>query len=449
MIAKISAVMVKFVNRWMPSPLLFAFALSIVVFIWGLFVVEPKNGQNAVLAMIGFGGDGFWNLMVFTMQMAMIVITGTALANARPVKRILKAIASCVKTPAQASAVVCFVVIVATFVQWGFGIVVGALLAKEIARKLDNCDYGLLIASAYIGFMMWGSGISGSMPLSAAQADNVITMKHIGYAIPIMDTVFTSYNIFYLVVCIVLLPILVYFMTPKKPKVVDPALIKESEDYIIELPKDASPAQKFEESRIMAYAVSLVGFIYLANYFYQKGFAGLNLNSVNIMFVILGLAMHGTPMAYMRAVNDAVKGAGGVLMQFPFYAAIAAMMEHSGIAAMITKFFVEVSTETTFPIFTFLSSAVINFAIPSGGGHWAVQGPFILEAAKEISNTPEYLAKATMAIAYGDEWSNMFQPFWALPALAIAGLGVRDIMGYCMTAALFIFPFIVIGLYIF
>ena len=158
---------------------------------------------------------------------------------------------------------------------------------------------------------------------------------------------------------------------------------------------------------------------------------------------IAGLILHRTPMAYARAISNAARGTAGIMIQFPFYAGIQFMMEESGLGGLITNWFVDIATKDTFPVLAFFSSALINFAVPSGGGHWVVQGPFVMPAAQALGVD---LGKAAMAIAYGEEWMNMAQPFWALPALAIAGLGVRDIMGYCVTALIITMPIFVIGL---
>jgi len=177
----------------------------------------------------------------------------------------------------------------------------------------------------------------------------------------------------------------------------------------------------------------------------QSGF-NLDINTVNLVFLAAGIVLHKTPMAYARAVSAAAKGTAGILIQFPFYAGIQAVMDHSGLAGVITKWFVDIANVHTFPLLAFLSSGLINFAVPSGGGHWVVQGPFVMPAAQALGAD---MGKAAMAIAYGEAWTNMAQPFWALPALAIAGLGVRDIMGYCVTALLFSGLVFVGGMYLF
>ncbi|MCK9905937.1 TIGR00366 family protein, partial [Frankia sp. Cpl3] len=149
----------------------------------------------------------------------------------------------------------------------------------------------------------------------------------------------------------------------------------------------------------------------------------------NILFLFLGILLHGTPRRFLDAMGEAIKGSAGIVVQFPFYAGIIGMMTASGLAASISNWFISISTATTFPLFTFWSAGLVNIFVPSGGGQWAVQAPIMLPAAAELGVSN---AKVAMAIAWGDAWTNLIQPFWALPALAIAGLGARDIMGYCL-----------------
>ena len=204
----------------------------------------------------------------------------------------------------------------------------------------------------------------------------------------------------------------------------------------------ATPAERIEEGPLLSYIVAGMGIVYLFLYFRANGL-NININTVNMFMVIAGLILHRTPMAYARAISNAARGTAAIMIQFPFYAGIQIMMEDSGLGGLITNWFVDIATKETFPILAFFSSGLINFAVPSGGGHWVVQGPFIMPAAQALGVD---LGKAAMAIAYGEAWMNMAQPFWALPALAIAGLGVRDIMGYCVTALIVTMPIFVLGL---
>ncbi len=430
MINAISRFFTNIVHKFLPDPLIFAILLTIITFILGI-VLTPKSP----LDMIAMWGDGFWNLLKFSMQMALVLVTGHALASSGPVRSGMSGLASIARTPAHGVMLVTFISCVACAVNWGFGLVVGAMFAREVARRLPKSDYRLLIASAYIGFLTWHGGLSGSIPLVAATKGNPLE-KLTGGIIPIGDTLLSGYNIAVTLALIVTLPFLTRMMMPKEGDAVavDPALLND--DGIATrrvLGKDATVAERLEESRLLAVVISGAAFLYLGVRFATKG-VNVDVDTVNLAFLAAGMLLHKTPMAYARAIGAAAKGTAGILIQFPFYAGIQMMMEQSGLGGLITGAFVDVATKETFPFLAFLSSGLINFAVPSGGGHWVVQGPFVIPAAKALGVD---LGKAAMAIAYGEAWMNMAQPFWALPALAIAGLGVRDIMGYCVTALLF------------
>lgn len=439
MIGALSRFFTKLVDRYLPDPLVFAMALTFLTFVMGVALTD-----TTVVEMVNLWGDGYWGLLSFSMQMALVVVTGHALASTPLVRRWLGRIASLAKTPAQGVMLVAFAAGLCSILNWGFGLVIGALFAKEVARRIPKSDYRLLIASAYIGFLTWHGGISGSIPLAASTAGN--PMEEMVGIIPLSDTLLSPYNIFITLTLLITLPFLCKMMMRPESEIVavDPALLKEDPSMERKLGPNATLAEKLEESRILAYVFGALGVAYVIYYFIQG--RPLDINIVNLIFIILGLILHGTPMAYMRAVRAAIGGSAGILVQFPLYAGIQLMMEHSGLGGLITEWFVNISTESTFPILTFLSSGVINLAVPSGGGHWVVQGPFVMPAAMELGAD---LGKAAMAIAYGEAWMNMAQPFWALPALAIAGLKARDIMGFCITALLYSGVIFLIGLYFF
>jgi len=437
MVGAISKFFTSIVNKYLPDPLVFAILLTILTFVLGVTITPHSS-----LDMVNMWGNGFWNLLAFAMQMALVLVTGHALASSGPVKKALTMLASVAKTPAQGVMLVGFSSAVACAINWGFGLVVGAMFAREVARRIPKSDYRLLIATAYMGFLTWHGGLSASIPLVAATKGN--PMEKLCGLIPISSTIFSTYNIFITVALIVLVPFLAKMMMPKPEDVVevDPALLQDAAAMVKVLGPDATLAERLEESRILAWVVGAFGIVYLAAYFAKNGF-DLNVNTVNLIFLTVGILLHKTPMAYVRAITSAAQGTAGILIQFPFYAGIQIMMENSGLGGIITNWFINIASAHTFPILVFFSSAIINFAVPSGGGHWVVQGPFVIPAAQALGAD---LGKAAMAIAYGEEWMNMAQPFWALPALAIAGLGVRDIMGYCVTTLIFSALIFVVGL---
>ncbi len=410
-------------ERYLPDPFLFVIILTVVVFGLGLGLTD-----SSPVDMVAYWGGGFWALLAFSMQMVLVLVTGFVLASSPIFKKGLGKLASFAKSPGSAIIWVTLVSLAASWINWGFGLVIGALFAKELAKRVEHVDYRLLIASAYSGFLIWHAGFSGSIPLSIA-TDGHPFIDKIGI-IPTSETIFSSYNLIIVAALLIIVPVLNRMMMPKKEETVtvDPKVLIDP--VVEELPakSDMTPAERLENSWILSAIIGVLGLAFIVYYFAQNGFA-LTLDVVNFMFLFLGILFHGTPRKYLIAVQEAVKGAGAIIVQFPFYAGIMGMMTASGLAAVISEAFVSISTVDTFPIFAFLSAGLVNFFVPSGGGQWAVQAPIMLEAAEMLGSDP---AKVAMAVAWGDAWTNMIQPFWALPALAIAGLKAKDIMGFCV-----------------
>lgn len=425
---------VRVVNRWLPDPFLFAIILTIVVFIASMI-----GTQQSPVALVDSWGNssGFWGLLSFSMQMALVLVLGSAMASAKVCKKILGAIASIAKDKKSAILITTFVSTICCWLNWGFGLIAGALLAKEVARRVKDVDYPLLIASAYSGFVIWHAGLSGSIPLQMG-AEGGTEILGVVYSAPISQTVFHPVNLGMVLVILILMPLVNYAMHPDAAHTitVDPALLVEEEEktYTIN-----TPAEKIEHSKILWVITLVLGFAYIIYYFVTKGF-NLDLNIVNMIFMFLGILLHGDLRKYVDAIGEAAGGAAGILLQFPFYAGIMGLMVATNpetgvsLASIIANFFTNISNEITFPMLTFLSAGIINFFVPSGGGQWAVQAPIVMPAATQMGI--EY-GRSAMAIAWGDQWTNMIQPFWALPALGVAGLSARNIMGYLVIVTIF------------
>ena len=426
-------------ERYLPDPYVFVALLTLIVFLLGVGLTD-----SSPLDMVVHWGDGFWELLSFTMQMVIVLVAGYVLAISPVFKKILSTLANLAKSPGSAILLVSFVSLIACWINWGFGLVIGALFAKEIAKKVTTVDYRLLIASAYSGFIIWHGGLAGSIPLSIATVDH--PFSGIMGVVPTSETLFSTYNLIIVVALLISVPILNRFMMPKPEDTfsIDPKLL-EDEIEIEEKRDSITPADKLENSILLSMLIGALGLVYLIQHFATKGF-DLNLNIVNLIFFILGIIFHGTPKRFLAAIATAIKTAGGIIFQFPFYAGIMGMMVTSGLAGVISEWFVSISTASTFPLFSFYAAGLVNFFVPSGGGQWAVQAPIMLDAAQTLGVS---YSKTAMAIAWGDAWTNMIQPFWALPALAIAGLRAKDIMGYCVFVLLLSGIIISIGLFFF
>ncbi|MGL6063910.1 MAG: short-chain fatty acid transporter [Fusobacteriaceae bacterium] len=427
---------VSLMQKYLPDPFIFCVILTFIVFIAATFFTK----QNP-LEILKYWAGGFWSLLSFSMQMALVLVLGHTMANSPIFKKFLSTLASKLASPRQAIVVVTLVSIVANLISWGFGLVIGALFAREIAKKIKNIDYRLLIASAYSGFIVWHGGLSGSIPLQLASAGEALSKQTAGAitkSIPTSLTIFSPMNIFIVISITVVLPFLNRAMYPTNDNVVsiEPKLlidpIVEEKNY-----KNMTPAEKLENSKLISVLLGSMGVVYIIYYFFTQGF-DLNLNIVNFIFLFLGVLLHKTPRKFINAIYEATKGSAGVILQFPFYAGIMGIMvgknlEGISLAAQMSQTFVSISTVRTFPLFSFFSAGIVNFFVPSGGGQWAVQAPIMMPAGLDLGVDT---AKTAMAIAWGDAWTNMIQPFWALPALGIAGLGAKDIMGYCLVVTI-------------
>lgn len=424
---------VRLVQRWLPEPFIFAIILTLVA----AALAMPICHQTP-LEVIDHWGGGVWNLLAFAMQMALVLVCGSTLAAAPVVKRGISLLAAIPKTPVAAIALVTGVSALACWLNWGFGLIVGVVFAKEIARKMPAIDYRLLIASAYSGFVVWHAGLSGSIPLTMATPGEALTKATNGVLtepIPISQTILDPHNIVIVLVVMVAIVVTNSLMYPKKDVVtVDPALLEEDAPVAPKPQQGAlTPAQRMEHSRLLSWIVAGIGFAYLIIHLGWGG-GSFDLGSVIMLFLFLGVLLHGTPLAYVKAFTNASKGAAGIILQFPFYAGIMGIITGVGASGIsfgtvLSNACISISNATTYPLLTFLCAAVLNMFVPSGGGHWAIQAPIMFAAGADLGVDPGLTGTA---IAWGDAWTNLIQPFWAIPALAIAKLDAKDIMGFCL-----------------
>ena len=438
LVARLTGGLDAFVGRWLPEPLVIVLLLTFLVFGAGL-----AAGSGPV-EMATFFGEGFWDLLTFAMQMALVLVTGFVVASTPLFERAMGRLARVAATPRQAILLVTAVSLAACLVNWGFGLVIGALFAKRLAREVPDVDYRVLIAAGYSGFVVWHAGLSGSIPLTAATPGNFLE-DEIGL-IPTSETIFSPANLILLGVICLGLPFLNAAMLNHGGRVVragDLRLEDDPEDPT-ERPDPAprTPAAKLEHARWLGWAAGAFGLSFLAMLMVRGDFA-LTLDTVNFLFLFAALALHGSARNFLVALDEAVKGVGGILIQFPFYAGIMGMMVGSGLAAGLTDLFVSGANATVLPALAFLSAGLVNVLVPSGGGQWAVQGPIIMPAAEALGADA---ARVALAVAWGDAWTNMIQPFWALPALAVAGLSARDIMGFCVLVLLASGAVLLVGL---
>ncbi|MEO6871506.1 MAG: TIGR00366 family protein [Chthoniobacterales bacterium] len=429
MLRAITRVCVRYAERYIPDPYLYAVILT---FITAAAAWCLSGATSARIITTWY--DGIWAILAFAMQMALILATGVALAEAPLVQRLLHGIASFPKRQAGAAVTVFLVAAFGSWLNWGFGLVVGAILAREVAKRVRETDFGLLVAAAYMGFMVWASGLSSSIALASATPGSALNIieKETGKIAGLHQTIFAAYNLIPTILVFILIPLVLVLIAPPpaEQKRVDPAALIRADEISKASTNEHTFASRMENAWIVTVLLVAMALFYEWTIIRTRGFT-LDIDGMIFLALTLGLIFHGRPIRYVRAFNSAAKAVGPILLQFPLYGGIMGIMTGTGLAAIIAKFFLSFSTHQTLPFWTFVSSNIITFFVPSGGGHWAVQGPFMIPAAVKLGVDPAITAMAT---AMGEQTANMIQPFWALPVLAIAGLGIKDIMGYCMIA---------------
>ena len=408
-------------RKYLPDPLVFAIGLTLLTVVMAMVF----KGQS-LFAMTEAWGKGFWSLLAFTTQMATMLATGYVLAKAPLVDKAINAIVSSIKSPKAAVAAATIVGGVTAYLNWGFGLIVGVLFARKLAQKIDGVHYPLIIASAYSTFSLYSIGLSGTIPILIATKGHFLE-KTMG-VVPLSQTSFSMPILLMGVAILITVPILNVMLMPKNKEEIielDRNLYKETAAKIASDPNEVTIAEKINNSYILNFLIGIMGLGYVAFYFASG--KPTDLNIINLTMLFLGLLFMGSPIQYIAALNEGAKALTGIILQYPFYAGIMAIMGSSGLVTTFAQGFVDISTKETLPFWGLVSSFVINFFAPSAGGHWVIQGPFMMEAAKALNADA---GKTAMAVMLGNGWNDLVQPFWLLPTLAISGLKLSDIMGY-------------------
>jgi short-chain fatty acids transporter len=438
-----------------PDPFVLAIALTVFTAIAAM-VLTPAGPSDVLAAWQG--PRGFWGLLAFTMQMCLVLVTGHALASAPVIDRGIRRIAGLPKNAPGAAALVAAVAVVASLLNWGFALVLGALVAREVGRSCHargiSVHYPMLAAAGYVGMMTWHGGLSGSAPLKVTTTRDLVELlgPELGSRvapIPLSETTLGSLNLFVTGGLLVLVPLLAWLVSPRSGDA-----RSTFEHYPVATVEGASaeptPTGRFvdgvETSRVTT-ALLLVPLVaWLAKYYATNGLATLDPNALNLTLLAMGLLAHATPRAYGRAVAAAVPGTTGIMLQFPLYGGIMGIMAGTGLAKLVATWAASAGSGPVYLVATFLAAGLINLFVPSGGGQWAVQGPVAIEAARALGLP---LGGAVMAVAYGDQWTNMLQPFWALPLIGITGVPAREIVGYSATIMVISGLWIALGLALF
>lgn len=444
MLRRTSDFFVKVAERWMPDPLVIAIFLTAVSFACAMLFTN----FTAVQAVDAWG-NSYWNLLRFTAQMILILGLAHVLANTRPVNRLLVAVAGKVTSAPMAYVGVTMFASMIAMISWGLGLILPAVMARIIAINCRDrgikVHFPLLIASGYAGAIVSMQGLSASIPLVLNTPDHFL-QDQIGL-ISLDQTIFSWWSLSIVLAIIIILPQVMRRLAPPDDQVIE---IPGTADYSLVKPDTDSPivadtpSQKMEHARWITLTLAAFGGVYVVRYFLAGG--ELQLDSLNMIFVVLGLAFADSPRHYIELLSNAAKVAGPFLIQYPLYSGLMGLIADSGLGALIVGGFVAVASADTLPIWTFFSAAFLNLFIPSAGGQWAVQGPIVTEAAMQLGAD---IPRVAMSVTVGEVWTNAIQPLYAVPVLAIAGLHIRDIMGYCVIALFSLLPIYMVALIFF
>lgn len=470
------------IRRILPDPMVIACALTLLTAAIALLwpqepsLSDANLGSRAVrLASIWF--DGVWDkgFLVFALQMCVVLLTGFGLAKAPLATRGLAYLAARVDSDRAAVVLVAAVSCIGCWINWGFGLIAAGVLATRVRDSLSArgraCNYPLIVAAAYAGMMIWHGGLSGSAPLRIAKEgiqiaapDPAAPLQQIE-PIDVTRTILSPGNLVLTVVMILGIPLLFASMAGKHDEGDDPphtgptapAPPDRTDDVHPRPPDDEPPGTSFADrlnrSRIIPILIALGFVVALGNQLRDQGAAAIGLNFVNSLFLTLGLLLHRSLTDYVAAVAEGGRAITGIVLQFPIYSGIQGIMFGAGLAAAVSQGFVDaavttaqwlhVSAQHTFPVATFFSAGLVNLFVPSGGGQWIVQGPIMCGAAITLGSPIE---QTVLAVSYGDQWTNMIQPFWAIPLMGLTGVNVRRFMGYCALLMLLAAPVFVIAL---
>jgi short-chain fatty acids transporter len=450
-IARAAIALTAWTEKWIPDAFIFALVATLVVLVAALTWTPATFPQ-----VIDAWGGGFWDLIPFTLQMSLIIITGYVLATSAPVHALIRGIAGWPRTPRGAVALVACFALCSSWLNWGFSLIFSAVLAREVARRVDGVDYRALAAASFLGIgSVWAQGLSGSAALQMATPGALQpAIRDIVAAgglvpdgiIPFRHTIFLWQSLVSVAIEIIVVTSVMWLATPPA------ARARTAADLGIDLtePRGAPsrtgplpPGAWLEHAPWLPLAIVAIGGIYLVRHFMRapEPLNAITLNVLNFAFLLVGFALHRTPARLMQAVRNATPSAWGVILQFPFYAGIAAVITSTHLNEQLAGLFVSVSTPSTYPAIVAMYSALLGIFVPSGGSKWVIEAPYVITAAHQLQ---VHLGWVVASYDLGEALANLLQPFWMLPVLAMLGLHARDIMGYTFMVFLVLAPVVVV-----
>ena len=435
MLARIGMRIADACERFFPDAFVFALAAVVVVFAGGLTIgVAPSKLANEF-------GNGFWSLVSFTMQMALVIIGGFVVASSPPVARLTSRLASIPKTARGAVAFVAAFAMLSSLISWGLSLIFTGLLVREITRRIERVDYRAIGAAAYLGLgSVWALGLSSSAALLQATKSSIpASLLPITGVIPLTQTIFLWQN---LVMAAILIAVSVTVAYVSAPGEAESRTAKE-----MGVTFEPLEIERTKDSPILSIAVAALMFWYLFMNIREKGgLSALDLNNFNLTFLAAGLLLHWRPKSFLSAVSKSVPATAGVLIQFPFYGGIFGMISKTPIAERLAHAFVLITTKSTFPIVVALYSAILGMFVPSGGGKWVVEAPYVMAAAKQWG---EHLGWTVQIYNAAEALPNLINPFWMLPLMGILNVRARDLAGYSILQLMFHAPLVILLCWVF
>jgi len=424
-------------ERYFPDAFVFALGAVVIVFLAGLAIGESPG------KLITEFGNGFWVLIPFTMQMAMVIIGGFVVASSPPVARVIVRLSAVPKTPRGAVAFVAFLAMVTSLLSWGLSLIFTGLLVREVTRRIPRLDYRAVGAAAYLGLgSVWALGLSSSSALLQASRSSIPdSLLRITGVIPLAQTIFLWQSILMAVVLIVVSVAIAYFSCPHPDRARSAAEMGvRFEPLVAAGDGDPESGHRLDRSPVLPIIVALLMAVYLIMQVRERGFfAAVDLKTFNMAFLAAGLLLHWRPRSFLQAVSRSVPATTGVLIQFPFYAGIFGLMAHTGLAASLEHLFLRLTTKGTFPLVVAAYSAVLGLFVPSGGGKWVIEAPYVMSVANDWQ---AHLGWTVQIYNAAEALPNLINPFWMLPLMGILSVRARDLVGYSILQLIFHAPIV-------
>jgi short-chain fatty acids transporter len=429
----------RFTERWVPDSWVVCMILTTIALALAIFGAGA-GVEESILAW----GEGVWVLLGLAMQFTIAMVAAHACVASRPVFRLFDRLAAIPdpERPVQAIVLAALFSLVTAYLNWALCLVACALFVPFICRRNPNVDVRVLVAASYIGLgTIWHGGLSGSAPLILATPGNPLLVPGVGEPVvdrlyPVTETLFNVFNGIYLFVVAAVALAVTAALHPRHDVV---TLSAEQIDAILPKPPEVSPPPGTPGGRIDAFrgwvwlAVLLLAYP-LGHQIVNHGFGtSWTINAYNITFLCMALLLHGRPLSFLHACRAGVDSAWGIIVQFPFYAGIFGLMQNTGLGNWIGSLFAQFSTQHSYPLIVYSYSALMNLFVPSAGSKWLIEAPYLLPTGEQLGVST---VTVLLAYAYGDSTTNLIQPFFAIPILAVTRMRFGDIVGYTFLVAM-------------